>query len=51
MHLGYFIGYAFWNYPTTPFLFTYPGVRAREIEPWQESGLTWRLLHVSFRTR
>jgi hypothetical protein len=48
MHLGYFIGYALWNYLTTPFLFTCPGVQAREIDPWQESGQTWRRLHVSF---
>ena len=38
-HLGYFLGYACWNYFTTPFLFTYPGVDAREIEPWREAGL------------
>lgn len=48
LHLGYFIGYAFWNYLTTPFLFTYPGVEAREIEPWQEAGQTWRRLQVTF---
>jgi hypothetical protein len=48
LHLGYFVGYAFWNYFTTPFLFTYPGVEAREIEPWQEAGQTWRRLHVTF---
>jgi hypothetical protein len=48
LHLGYFIGYAFWNYLTTPFVFTYPGVEAHEIEPWRESGQTWRRLHVTF---
>jgi hypothetical protein len=48
VHLGYFIGYAFWNYLTTPFLFTYPGVEAREIEPWKESGQVWRRLKVTF---
>ena len=46
--LGYFLGYACWNYFTTPFLFTYPGVHAREIEPWHEAGQTWRRLHVQF---
>jgi hypothetical protein len=48
LNLGYFVGYAFWNYLSTPFLFTYPGVVAREIEPWRESGQTWRRLHVTF---
>jgi hypothetical protein len=48
LHLGYFIGYAFWNYLTTPFLFTYPGVRTREIGPWREAGQTWQRLAVSF---
>jgi hypothetical protein len=47
-HLGYFLGYACWNYFTTPFLFTYPGVAAREIEPWREAGQTWRRLQVRF---
>jgi hypothetical protein len=48
LHLGYFLGYANWNYFTTPFLFTYPGVIAKEIEPWHEAGQTWRRLHVRF---
>jgi hypothetical protein len=48
LHLGYFIGYAFWNYLTTPFLFTCPGVEAREIDPWREAGQTWRRLAVTF---
>jgi hypothetical protein len=47
-HLGYFLGYACWNYFATPFLFTYPGVVAREIEPWHEAGQIWRRLHVRF---
>ena len=45
-HLGYFLGYACWNYFVTPFLFGYPGVSAREIEPWREAGQTWRRLAV-----
>jgi hypothetical protein len=48
LHLGYFLGYACWNYFTTPFLFAYPGVQAREIEPWREAGQTWRRLQVRF---
>jgi hypothetical protein len=47
-HLGYFLGYACWNYFTTPFLLSYPGVVAREIEPWHEAGQTWRRLQVRF---
>jgi hypothetical protein len=47
-HLGYFLGYACWNYFTTPFLFSYPGFVAREIEPWHEAGQTWRRLQVRF---
>lgn len=31
LRLGYFIGYAMWNYLTTPLLFTYPGVTSREL--------------------
>src|SRR5262245_11197587 len=33
LQVGYFLGYAMWNYLTTPYLFTYPGVHAHEIEP------------------
>lgn len=29
LRLGYFLGYADWNYFTTPFLFSYPGVLVR----------------------
>ncbi|MER8186015.1 hypothetical protein [Kitasatospora sp. NPDC094015] len=47
-HLGYFLGYAIWNYCTTPFVFGFPGVRAHEIEPWHEAGQTWRRLQVRF---
>ena len=46
--VGYFLSYAMWNYLTTPFLLTYPGVHTREIGPWQEDGQTWRRLHVTF---
>jgi hypothetical protein len=49
LHLGYFLGYACWNYLTTPFLFSYPGVAAREMEPWREAGQTWHRLQVRFR--
>jgi hypothetical protein len=45
---GYFIGYAIWNYLTEPFLLSYPGIEAHEIEPWEENGETWRRLYVTF---
>ncbi|MFI5798753.1 hypothetical protein [Streptomyces sp. NPDC051677] len=48
LHLAYFTGYATWNYLTTPFLFTLPGVEAEETEPWIENGETWRRLRVRF---
>jgi len=48
LQVGYFIGYAMWNYLTTPFLFTFPGVDAREEESWSESGEVWRRLRVTF---
>ena len=48
LQVGYFISYACWNYLTAPFLFTYPSVKTREVEPWQEDGETWRRLHVTF---
>ena len=47
-HLGYFLGYACWNYFTTPFLFTCPAVTAHKIKPWREAGQTWRRLQVRF---
>lgn len=36
------------DYLTEPFVFTYPGVEAREVEPWDEDGETWRRLAVTF---
>lgn len=46
--LGYFAGYAMWNYLTAPFLFREPGVVATEIDNWEEAGETWRRLRVEF---
>ena len=48
IQVAYFASAAVWNYLTAPFVFTYPGVEAHEIEPWQESGETWRRLAVTF---
>jgi len=44
----YFIGYALWNYVSTPFMMTRPGFDLREGESWREGGETWRRLHVAF---
>lgn len=48
LHLTYFVGYAFWNYLTTPFCFTWPGVSTQEIAEHQERGQTWRVLEVTY---
>jgi hypothetical protein len=50
LQLAYFAGYAIWTYLNTPFLFAFPGVVTEEIQPWQESGATWRRLKVTFPT-
>ena len=48
LQAGYFSSYALWGYLTTPFLYTYPGFEAQEIEPWYEDGKRWRVLQVTF---
>ncbi len=48
IQVAYFTSAAVWNYLTEPFVFTRPGVEAREIEPWAEAGQTWRRLAVTF---
>jgi hypothetical protein len=48
LHAGYFCSYALWGYITTPFLYTYPGFDAHEIEPWHGDGERWRVLQVTF---
>lgn len=48
IQLAYFTSAATWNYLTEPFVFTYPGVTAKEIEPWDEDGQSWRRLAVTF---
>jgi hypothetical protein len=48
IQLAYFTSAAVWNYLTAPFVFTYPGVEAHEIEPWNENGVAWRRLAVKF---
>jgi hypothetical protein len=44
----YFIGYAFWNYFTMPFLLASDGVECEEVEPWEENGQKWRVLKATF---
>jgi hypothetical protein len=48
LHLAYFLGYALWNYLTTPFSFAQPGYMSEELDPWRENGQTWRRLKVKF---
>lgn len=48
LHLLYFAGYAMWGYLNQPFLLARPGFEAREMEPWEEAGETWRRLAVTF---
>src|SRR5260370_737072 len=39
-----------WTYLNTPFLLVRPGVESEELEPWRDSGETWRRLKVRFPT-
>lgn len=48
IQLAYFASAGVWNYLASPFVFTHPGVEAREIEPRGEDGQTWRRLAVTF---
>jgi hypothetical protein len=48
VQVAYFTSAAVWNYLTAPFVFTYPGVEAQEIESWVEGSQTWRRLAVTF---
>lgn len=47
---GYFAGYAWWNYLTSPLLLTVEGVRTTEGAAWRERGQTWRTIEVEFPT-
>ena len=44
----YFGGYAMWNYMTTPYLLTRPGVEVSQGEPWRQGEEEWRRLDVTF---
>ncbi|KAJ9604609.1 hypothetical protein H2200_010723 [Cladophialophora chaetospira] len=48
LDLLYFRGYAMWNYLMTPFYFTWPGIRTKEVEEHTENGQTWRVLEVTY---
>lgn len=48
LDLLHFAGYALWNYMSAPFMFTRPGFRLEELDPWEENGERWRRLHVVF---
>src|SRR5437899_645296 len=43
LHLTYFLGYALWNYLTTPFLIARTGFATRELEAHVEGRETWHL--------
>ncbi|MEK6271068.1 MAG: hypothetical protein AABM42_00240 [Actinomycetota bacterium] len=45
---AYFGGYAMWNYMTTPYLLTRPGVEVSEGQPWRQDEEEWRRLEVIF---
>jgi len=46
--VGYFNGYALWQYLTAPFLYSYPDFQVEEVAPWQEDEETWRVLKIVF---
>jgi hypothetical protein len=48
LHLAYFVGYANWNYLTSPFLLAGEGFASEELAPWQEDREMWRRLKVTF---
>lgn len=48
VQVAYFTTAAQWTYLTAPYLFTYPGVEASEIDPWNENGEVWQRLAVTF---
>jgi hypothetical protein len=48
VQVAYFHATANWNYLTEPWQLAAPDVVAREVEPWDEDGGTWRRLAVTF---
>jgi hypothetical protein len=47
-HVNPSSSYATWSYLVEPYVFTWPGVEAHEVESWTENGETWRVLSVTF---
>jgi hypothetical protein len=35
--VAYFLSYATWHYLIEPYIFTWPGVEAQEVEPWTKT--------------
>jgi hypothetical protein len=48
---NYFVGYAIWDYLSTPYLLTLPGVQTFEMTPSIDDGCEWRGYGFSFRRR
>jgi hypothetical protein len=48
LHLVFLFGLSVWNYLTTPFILTHPGVKIEELPPWQERDQQWRRLRAVF---
>ncbi|GAA2389990.1 hypothetical protein [Nonomuraea africana] len=46
--IAYFRAYDTWHHLAEPYVFTWPGVEAHEVEPWTEDGQEWRVLSVTF---
>jgi hypothetical protein len=44
----YFLGYAMWNYLTTPFIFVRDGFDIQELAPHEEDGQSWRVLQLRY---
>ena len=47
-HELYFVGYAFLNYLSTPFLLAELGFEVAEGDPYYGAGENWRRLHVKY---
>lgn len=50
LHRLYFLGYAMWNYLTTPFIFTREGFVVEELAEHQEDNEVWRVMNVHYPT-
>lgn len=48
LHALYFAGYGMWNYLSSPYLLTWPGIETGELEPVEVNGEPLRRLQVRF---